>query len=486
MKRRNRACAALWKPQPGPQLDAIESDWCGELFFGGAAGGGKSDFLLGDYLQDVPTYGARWPGVLFRRTYPELEELISRSREIYPATGAKWSEGRRTWTWPNGASLKLRYLESDADCTRYQGHQYAWIGFDELTQWRTLYPYRYLRGRLRSAHPVPTKRIRAAGNPGGPGHVEVRRYFVDPAPGGYELVRDEETGLERLFIPARLKDNAILTANDPSYAARLAALGGQLARAMLEGDWSIIEGAFFDNWSNARNIVRPFALAPDWTRFRSLDWGSAPPFSVGWWAVAGEACEAEGLGGAAVAIPRGALVRYREWYGGTGKPNEGVKMTAERVAEGVKDREAGEAIAYGVADPAIFASDGGPSIAERMYQAGLAWRRADNARVARSGALGGWDEMRARISGDETGPRLVVFSTCKDFIRTVPALQHDPARLEDIDTDAEDHAADEARYACMSRPYARTRIPAPAPKAIAGLTFDQVLRWHERKRETWV
>src|SRR5262245_54709686 len=112
-----------WAPQPGPQTEAITADWCPELFYGGAAGGGKSDFLLGDFLQDVPTYGPYWIGILFRRTYNELEELIRRSREIYPATGASWHEQAKTWSWPNGASLRMRYLEREADATRYQGHE---------------------------------------------------------------------------------------------------------------------------------------------------------------------------------------------------------------------------------------------------------------------------------------------------------------------------------------------------------------------------
>lgn len=467
----------MWSPQPGPQSDALSATWCGELFFGGSAGGGKSDFLLGDYLQDVPTYGSAWPGVIFRRTYPELEELMARSRELYPPTGAKWNEVKRTWTWMNGASLKMRYAESDRDALRYQGHQYAWIGWDELTQWRSLFLYRYLRSRLRSAHDVPTKRVRSAGNPGGPGHLEVKAYFIDPAPGGYTPILDADTQMERMFVPSRLTDNLVLQRSDPTYAGRLRGLGGNLAKAMLDGDWSIIDGAFFDNWS-VRNIVQPFEIPADWTRFRSLDWGSARPFSVGWWAVATEDTKR-----GSVTVPRGALVRYREWYGSTGKPNEGVKMTAEAVAEGIKDRERGETIGYGVADPAIFSSDGGPSIGERMFGVGVSWRRADNARVARNGAMGGWDQMRARIDGSEEGPMLVVFSTCRDFIRTVPVLQHDQDKPEDLDTEAEDHVADEARYACMSRPYAAA-IPKPKPeqRTLATVTFDEVQRMHDRLR----
>jgi len=153
-------------------------------------------------------------------------------------------------------------------------------------------------------------------------------------------------------------------------------------------------------------------------------------------------------------------VRYREWYGSTGKANEGLKLSAEAVGKGIAEREKGEKIDLAVLDPAAFAEDGGPSIAERMRREGVQFRRADNRRVAQAGAMGGWDQMRSRISGptDEQGnptgdPMLFVFSTCADFIRTVPVLQHDPNRAEDLDTDAEDHVADEARYACMSRPW---------------------------------
>jgi hypothetical protein len=157
-------------------------------------------------------------------------------------------------------------------------------------------------------------------------------------------------------------------------------------------------------------------------------------------------------------IPRGAMIRYREWYGQGARTGEGLRLTAEEVGAGIAEREAGEKIAFGVADPSIFRQDGGPSIGERLRRMGLYWRPGDNTRVGKAGALSGWDQMRARIAGGEEGPMLYVFDTCRDFIRTVPGLQHDPERLEDLDTNAEDHIADETRYACLSRP-----LPAPPP-----------------------
>jgi hypothetical protein len=152
------------------------------------------------------------------------------------------------------------------------------------------------------------------------------------------------------------------------------------------------------------------------------------------------------------------LVRYREWYGASA-PNVGLKLPAEDVADRIRALEQGDGrITYGVLDPAAFASDGGPSIAERMARRGAHFRRADNARVAQRGALGGWDQLRARLRGEADRPGIFLFSTCSDAIRTLPALQHDAGRPEDVDSAAEDHAADEIRYACMSRPW----LPKPA------------------------
>jgi hypothetical protein len=174
-------------------------------------------------------------------------------------------------------------------------------------------------------------------------------------------------------------------------------------------------------------------------------------------------------------LPRGALIRYREWYGAS-SPNVGLKLPAETVADGIIEREHylvegkphQEKIDYSVIDPATFNSDGGASIAERFIDRKVYVQRADNARIPGKGAMGGWDQVRARLVGtaqrNEDGgiewatgrPMLYVFSTCLDLIRTLPAAQHDKHRVEDLDTNGEDHALDDARYACMSRPYIRS------------------------------
>src|SRR5258708_40162961 len=164
-----------------------------------------------------------------------------------------------------------------------------------------------------------------------------------------------------MLIPAGLSDNPKLLSLDPNYVARLQRAGSaMLVRAWLEGDWNITEGAFFDNWSN-RNVICPFAIPQSWPRFRSFDWGYASPSSVGWWAVVTDDYAHE-----AGVLPRGALVRYREWYGAHATSAAGLRLDVEAVGDGIVEREAGGLLRDGVADPALLARRGGPSLAPRV------------------------------------------------------------------------------------------------------------------------
>jgi hypothetical protein len=441
-----------------------------ELLFGGARGGGKSDFLLGDFCATADQ-GAGWRGVIFRQSYPELEELILRSQTLIPQCwpGAEYFKQEKTWRLPNAASLRMRNLESPEDAAHYQGHSYAWIGWDELGAWPDDRAYLMLMACLRSAEGIQHLRARATANPGGPGHSWVKSRFIDPAPHGYELIRDERTGIERVFIPSRLENNRILMARDPGYIDRLRGVGSpELVRAWLEGDWTAVVGGYFPEFG-AQHIVRPFVIPSAWLRFRSFDWGSAKPFCCQWFAVSD---------GIVPGVPAGALVLYRELYGASG-PNVGLRLTVEQVADRIRELEIGdEGMAYSVADPAIFASDGGPSIAERFAGRRVYFRPADNRRVGKLGASAGWDLVRHRLIGEDGVPMLYVFNVAKDLIRTLPAMQHDDARPEDMATDGEDHAADTLRYAVASRPWI-----ANPPARQSELTIQRLFEFRERERQ---
>ncbi|MBU8921776.1 MAG: terminase family protein [Bacteroidales bacterium] len=435
-----------------------------EIFYGGARGGGKTDGMIGKNAIKASIYGKDQKGVFFRKELPQLEAAIDRCKQIYLPLGWKWAEQKKTFTSPGGSTLKFRMLERDADAEKYQGQDFTDVYMEELTNYASPTPINRLRATLRSAVGIPCQ-LHGTGNPGGPGHHWVKERYIDPNPAGLEILEEElPNGAthKRIFIPAKLDDNLKLMELDPDYENNLYMSGSEaLVKAWRWGDWNVVEGAFFDCW-HRRMVHKPFLVPADWTKLVSFDWGSSKPFSVQWWAVvADDYTTSEG-----VLLPRGYLLCYREWYGAKA-PDVGLKLTAEAVGLGIKQRTT-EKINDWVADPAIFKEDGGPSQAERM---GLPFRGADNTRVGRLGHMGGWDQMRSRMVGtrtfDDNGvirddgvPMMGYFNTCKASIRTIPSLQHDPNKAEDLNTNSEDHAADSARYACMSRPWREKRRTA--------------------------
>jgi hypothetical protein len=492
----NTRKALAWAPQPGPQ-SALVNCPLPEIFFGGARGGGKTDGVLGKWATKERIYGPHFNAIWFRKTTVSSEDAIERSKEIYTPLGGKY--GRLHWRMPNGGRVSFAYLDNIDDAGAYQGRNVTDIAVDEAGLYKTPDVIFRLWGVLRSAHGVPVQLIVMA-NPGGPGQHWIRgRYELHPFPTRPRMLSrplPDGTAHRVAVIPSRIRDNAILMQRDPGYVSRLYLVGSaQLVKAWLDGDWTAIEGAFFDCWSQ-RNIVAPFPVPKGWVRFRSADWGSASPFSIGWWAVVQDDYPLQRFSmhvgtpsskSARVpdrglenkwSLPRGALVRYREWYGSTDPASggKGLKLIAEAVADGIVSRETNDPrLAYAVLDPAAFSVDGGPSIAERINTRLVArkmasFRAADNTRVAqnagrdRRGPMNGWDAMRARIIGKDGIPMVYCFDTCTASIRTIPLLQHDPARAEDLDTESEDHAADDWRYACSSRPWMRTPEKQDTPK----------------------
>ncbi|MEE4659018.1 MAG: terminase family protein, partial [Halieaceae bacterium] len=206
-----------WEPQPGPQSYLLACP-IEDVFFGGARGGGKSDALIGDWLNHWYTYGKAANGIIFRRTLTEMEEIEARMLEVYPAVGAVYRSGKKTWVFPGGARLKLRYLERDADASRYQGHGYTWVGVDEAGNFPSPDPIDKLRAAMRTGGGVPCV-MRLTGNPGGVGHNWLKARYIDPAtPMVPHACR--ETGIRRVFIPSKLSDNAKLSDPD-AYVRRL-------------------------------------------------------------------------------------------------------------------------------------------------------------------------------------------------------------------------------------------------------------------------
>lgn len=473
----------IWKPQPGPQ-EALVACPVFEVFFGGARGGGKTEGSIGDWLQHSAQWGELASGLFVRRKFKQLEDVIRRTKQIFPKIGARYNETRAEWLMPGGATLRFRYIERDEDAEEYQGHSYTRVYVEEATNFPSPSPIDKLRATVRTASGAHAG-FRLTGNPGGPGHQWVKHRYINPGP--WKIVRDEydfsafgigTQYLERVFIPSRVSDNQLLLQNDPTYLVRLKQSGSEaLVKAWLDGNWDIIDGVYFSEWDPAVHVLP----AAQWlqkiprraTRFMAIDWGFAKPFSIGWYVVS------DGSWG----LPPGALLRYREWYGSNGKPNEGLRMEVPEVIQGIiwREQAANEDITYRVCDPAMYIKSRGPSIAEDFARAQLFMLPGDNKRIP------GWQQVRNRLTGDAQGPKLFVLDNNEHLIRTLPTLQHDDKNSEDLDSDAEDHAADELRYACMSRPWAQGSVEMDLPSRPVSndpgkMTFNDLVALRRRAR----
>ena len=427
-----------------------------EVLYGGAAGGGKSDALLCEALRqvDVPNYR----GIIFRRTYPELEALITRSTELYDRAfpGAKYNSSEKRWLFPSGARIFFGYMQYDRDWSKYQGKPYDFIGFDELTHF-THFQYTKIMSRNRPTGPNTRVYLRATANPGGVGHSWVKARFIDAAPpmtriiSTYEITAPDGSKISqrksRMFVPATVFDNAALLKNDPGYISTLASLPEADRDAMLYGDWNTFEGKVFrefvddpDHYFDQRwtHVIDPFDIPDYWQIIRGFDFGYAKPFSVGWYAV----------------DTKGKIYRIHEYYGCTGTPNVGLKIDPVEIATNIKEIEnthpylKGRQIT-GIADPSIFDESRGESIAMMMsrHPNYIYWSRGDNTRLA------GKMQFHYRLAFDDDGDCMFqVFNTCRQFIRTIPSLVYSESRVEDVDTDCEDHIYDESRYVIMEHP----------------------------------
>ena len=434
----------IFQPNPGPQTDFLASSEQ-EVLYGGAAGGGKSYSMVADPVRYFNN--PQFRGLLVRRSTEELRELISVSKQLYPKAipGIKFMERDKTWVTPSGATLWMSYLDRDEDVMRYQGQAFSWIGFDELTQWGSPYAWNYMRSRLRttSASGLPLY-MRATSNPGGPGHSWVKKLFIDPAPWNTSFWAVDDEGktitwpkghsregqplFKRRFIPATLFDNPYL-AGDGMYEANLLSLPEHQRRQLLEGDWSIAEGAAFTEFNPSIHVVKPYDIPHGWARFRACDYGYGSYTGVLWFAV----------------TPSDQLVVYREMYVS--------KVTATDLADMILQAEDGEKIRYGVLDSSLWhrRGDTGPSLAEQMIMKGCRWRPSDRSKGSR---VAGKNEIHRRLQVDEftQEPSLVIFDNCRSLIAQLPSLPLDKRNPEDVDTKAEDHLYDALRYGVMTRP----------------------------------
>lgn len=424
-----------------------------ELLYGGAGAGGKSEWLLW-HLHNLARRFPGFSGLLIRTTHTELERTaILRSLARFDRSEATYNATKRRWTFTNGSTIEFGYLDSDHDVFQYDSAEYDVVAWDELTQFPTDYPYRYMFTRLRTSITQSirgfTPHVIAGTNPHRTGVAWVKPRWVDlgPPEAIYEIHTELDDGqrrmVKRVFIPAKMADNRFVDAD--AYRAGLSLADEATRKAIEEGSWDVIEGQYFNEWNRELHVIRPFAIPGWWTKITGLDFGIAKPYCNLWGAFDGD----------------GACYIYRETYetGMTPKQQAGQVLGLEQATEKVD---------YRVADPSIWVRTGaGPPIAQQYGEAGLHCRKANNARVDGWARLREFLRLSRPVTDDDTGlvtlaPSMFIFSTCSNLIRTLPLLVHDDKKPEDVDTDGEDHAPDALRYLLMSRPRG-SKNPAPPP-----------------------
>ena len=449
----------IWKPQKRQAEFQSRPEY--ECLYGGAAGGGKSDALLAEALRQVhiPHYRA----IIFRKTYPEIADLVDRSYDIYKAAYPKadYNDSKHCWKFPSGAKIYFGSMQHKKDRKKFAGRHYDFVAFDELThfEWDE-YSFMFSRNRP-SKSPKSNEKtrvyIRATTNPGSIGHGWVKERFITIAPPMTTVVEEFDITMpngevvkktrDRVFVPATIFDNQELLNNDPNYIASLAMLPEADRDALLYGSCDSFDGQVFREWKNDpkhyedqmwTHVIEPFTIPAHWKVMRCFDWGYTRPYAVYWASIS----------------PSGQKYIIRELYGCDGQPNKGTQEHHIEVAKQIREIEdtdpnlKGRKI-YGVADPAIFEESHGTSIAADMakYPYYISFNKGDHSRIA------GKMQMHYHLAFDSEGsPMLQIFNTCRHLIRTLPNLVYDDKNVEDINSDQEDHSYDAIRYMLMESP----------------------------------
>lgn len=498
----------IWHYHQGTSQEYALSIAANDILYCGTRGPGKTDTQLMRFRRNVGIgYGSFWRGIIYDREYKNLDDLVIKSKRWFLPLqdGAQWlaSNSDYKWRWPTGEELLFRQVKKLDDYWQYHGHEYPFIGWNELTKYATpeLYEMMFSVNRTgfdpiqhtprvtgemlkewekyklvhdyklndyytpdrKPLPPIPLE-VFSTCNPLGPGHNWVKRRFIDIGPYGkvqrktYNITnpktRKEETITRtQVAIFGSYKENPNLT---PEYIAGLQSSDENRNKAWLNGDWDIVAGGALDDvWKRPIHVIPRFRIPRGWYVDRALDWGSSHPFSIGWFAEAnGE--EVELPDGTKICPQPGTIIQIAEIYGTTEiGTNKGVKWSAKKVAETIKEMEtilirdkwitnkpyAGPADNQ-IAEVRETTTD---TIEKKMSDEGITWERSDKGPGSRKNGL---QLIRDRLeaTANREGPGLLFMDNCTASISTIPVLPRDDKLIDDVDTSAEDHAYDMVRY----------------------------------------
>lgn len=487
----------VWEAIPNTsQAFAIDTRAQHTLYHG-PRGPGKTITQLMRFRSRVGIgYGEYWRGIIFDREFKNLSDLVAQSNRFFPKfeDGAEWkkSQSEYKWVWPTGEELLFRHVKNPEDYQQFHGHEYPFIGWNELTKQPTSFLYDKFMSVNRSSFlpekhtpkkktnegkiiydtadgkplpPIPLE-VFSTTNPSGPGHNWVKKRFITCARNG-EILKKEVV----YFDPLVKKDVTVIRTQvaifgnfyeniylDPAYRAGLIEAcqdDPHLFAAWVKGSWDVSAGGAFDDlWGVDCHVISRFKIPSNWFVDRTFDWGSTHPFSVIWWAEAnGEEIEFED--GKKWAPPRGTLFAIDELYGsrelGT---NKGLKLSADEICDLIIEKEHvltvcefATKISPGPADNQIrnVTESDVDTIEKKMSDRGIRWQSSDKSKGSRKIGV---QLMRERLRNSKRaeGPGIYFFRNCEACIELIPTLPRDEKEIDDVDTDAEDHLWDATRY----------------------------------------
>jgi hypothetical protein len=489
-------------PQPGPQTLFLESE-ADIVIYGGAAGGGKTYGLFLEAIKDCDKPAFRW--VYFRRQQTDINKNggpWDKAMQFFPLFKAWPNKTSYKWQFPSGAYGQLASLQYDQDVLGWQTAEVSLFLFDELTHF-TEAQFWYMLSRNRGMSGAKN-RVRAATNPDGSSWVKkLIAPWVDKKWTGYKAESGEVLYLARLegeniwvdkdwryptgdkpksitFIRSTVYDNKILLKDDPGYITNLLSQTSIEKARLLDGDWDILEGAYFAQWSEKLHTRYPGQdeFSPDpipkWYKFfGGLDYGRAAPFCFLLMAT----------------DDGGNVVVFDEIYEAKLEP----EAQSQAVLECLERHQIEPRDVPIYADPSIFPSrapampsvtliaglaptkakplpgwsmttNAGKHISDVYSAAGLRMIPSSNANT-RNERVNGWAMVREYLT--RPGALIIYKGRCPNLIRTVAAIPHDKTDIEDLDTKAEDHAVDALRFGLKnkgirSKPESDYKPPLPA------------------------